>query len=59
MDNVGRVVMVNDINQVVRKLEACARVSFDWEERRELEFDTSKPKRHSSPADEATGSTCV
>jgi len=35
----------NNINQDVGRLEACARVSIDWVERRELEFNTTKTKR--------------
>jgi len=54
VDHVGLVVTGNDINQVVRKLKAWATVSIDWVERRELQFDTAKPKQHSSPTDEAT-----
>jgi hypothetical protein len=32
----------NNVNQVIRKLQACAGVSIDWADRRELEFDTAK-----------------
>jgi len=42
VDVVGWVVSGNDINQVIRTLEACARVSIDWVERRELQFDTAE-----------------
>jgi hypothetical protein len=42
MDDVRCVATGNDINQVVRKLEACATVSIDWAARQELEFDTAK-----------------
>ena len=42
VDNVRWVAIGSDVNQVVRKLEACARQSIDWAERSELEFDTTK-----------------
>jgi len=42
VDNVGWVVTRNKVNQVGRKLKACAKVSIDCAERRELEFDTAK-----------------
>jgi len=42
VDDVGWAATGSDVNQVVRKLEACARESIDWAERRELEFDTAK-----------------
>jgi len=42
MDDVRWVVIGRHANQVVRTLEACARPSVDWAERRELEFDTAK-----------------
>jgi hypothetical protein len=51
--DLGWVVTGNDVDQVVKKLQACARVSMDWAERWQLEFDSAKLKRHSSPADEA------
>jgi hypothetical protein len=35
--------MAGDIDQAVRKPEACDRVSIDWVERPELEVDTGKP----------------
>ena len=41
MDDVGWVATGNNINEVVRQLEASARVSIDWVERQELEFDTA------------------
>jgi len=44
VDDVGWVAMWNDVNQVSRNLEACARVTIDWTERWELEFDTAKTK---------------
>ena len=40
-EDVGWVATGNGVNQDVRKLEACARVSLDWAERWELEFDTA------------------
>jgi len=42
VDDVGWVATGSDVNRIVRKLEACARESIDWAERRELEFDTAK-----------------
>jgi hypothetical protein len=51
--DLGWVVTGNDVDQVVKKLQACARVSMDWAERWQLEFDSAKLKRHSSHADEA------
>jgi hypothetical protein len=42
VDDVGWVATGNNVNQVVRILEACARVSIDWAERWELQFDTAK-----------------
>jgi len=44
VDDVGWVATGNDVNQVIGKLEACVRVSIDWAERWELEFDTAKTK---------------
>jgi len=42
VDDIGWVVTATDVNQVVRKLQACARESIDWAERRELEIDTAE-----------------
>jgi len=42
VNNIGWVSTGNDGHQVGSKLEACARVSIDWADRGELEFDTAK-----------------
>jgi hypothetical protein len=42
VDDVGWVATRNEVNHVVRKLAACARLSIDWAESRELEFDSGK-----------------
>jgi hypothetical protein len=42
VDNVGWVATGKEDNQDVRTPEACARVSIDWAERRELQFEIPK-----------------
>jgi hypothetical protein len=44
VDDIGWVATGRDVNQIVSKLEACARESIDWAERWGLEFDTTKPE---------------
>lgn len=44
VDDVGCVATGCDVNTIVRTLKACTRVSIDWADRRELEFDTVTTK---------------
>jgi hypothetical protein len=42
VDDLGWIATGKDVNQVVRKLEACAAESIEWASRRDLQFDTAK-----------------
>ena len=42
VDDLGWVATGKDVNQVVRKLEACAAESIEWASRRDLQFNTGK-----------------
>jgi len=42
VDDLGWVASRKGVNQVVHKLEACARESIEWACRRDLQFDTAK-----------------
>jgi len=41
IDNLGWIATGKDVNQVVRKLKACAAESIEWATRRDLQFDTA------------------
>jgi len=42
VEDLGWIATRNDVNQVVRKIEACAVDSIEWASRQDLQFDTVK-----------------
>jgi len=44
VDDAGCVAMGSDVSKIARKLEVCTRVTIDWADRQEMEFDTANTK---------------
>jgi ferredoxin len=57
VDDLGWVATVKDLNQVVKKLEACPAECIEWASRRDLQFDTAKTEAAIFTLRKATRST--